>query len=414
MTQIRLKAEKEELILTGYPRVLRADVAEITGDFEPGDVAAVLDSSGEWVGSGFINPFSRVCVRMLSFDQEEDINDEFFYRKLEEAKVFREKIVAVDEDAYRAVFSESDGLPGLIVDKFGDYLVMQILTMGIEVRREFFVKALRQLFSPEGIFERSKGNVRKHELLSPRIAPAYGKCPDVIPFHQRVGPQQFPPLHLFANVKRGQKTGFFLDQRDNRRAFAKYVQPGDRVLDCFCYTGSFALTAAQKGAFALGVDVAERAISLAKEAAAINGLGDLCRFEIADVFDRLRELELGLSENKDLRPTRHPLEPTLFDAIVLDPPAFTRHKGGVKNALRGYYNINLRAMRLLRPGGILMSCSCTQQIDENTFLEMLREAAWGAKRSLRFLEIRGQSPDHSILADLPETRYLKCVIAQVL
>jgi len=397
MAQVKLKAEKEELILAGYPRVLRANVSEITGSFEPGDVVDVLDSSGEWVGRGFINPFSRVCVRMLSFDKKDDINDEFFYRKLEEAKVFRERVAAVDEDAYRAVFSESDGLPGLIVDKFGDYLVFQILTMGIEVRRKLVVKALRQLFSPKGIFERSKGNVRKHELLSPRIAPAYGKCPDVISFQQRVGLQQFPPLRLFANIKRGQKTGFFLDQRDNRRACAKYIQPGTRVLDCFCYTGSFSLAAAQKGASVIGIDVAERAISLAEETANINGLGELCSFEIADVFDKLREF--GKAS---------------FDAIVLDPPAFTRHKGGVKNALRGYYNINLRAMCLLRPGGILVSCSCTQQIDENAFLEMLREATRRAKRILRFLEIRTQSPDHPILANLPETRYLKCIIAQAL
>jgi len=398
MAQVKLKAEKEKHILAGYPRVLRADVSEIKGAFEPGDVVDVVDSLGGWVGRGFINPFSRVCVRVFSFDKESDINDEFFYRRLEEAKAFREKVAAVDEVAYRAVFSESDGLPGLIVDKFGDYLVISILTMGIEVRREFFITSLRELFSPSGIFERSKGNVRKGELLSPRIEPAYGNCPDVISFQQRVGPQQSPPLYLFANVKRGQKTGFFLDQRDNRCAFAKYVHPGDRVLDCFCYTGSFALAAAQKGAFAIGVDIAEKAISLAKEAAILNGLEKLCHFEIANVFDRLQDLEI---------------EKTLFDAIVLDPPAFARHKGAVKNARRGYYNINLRALRLLRPGGILVSCSCTQQLDENTFLKMLREAAWEAKRILRFLEIRGQSPDHPILANLPETRYLKCVIAQV-
>ena len=399
MTLVKLKAEKEKHILSGYPRILRANVSEITGSFEPGDVVEVVDSSGGWVGRGFINPFSRVCVRVLSFDREEEINDELLYRRLEGAKAFREKVAAVDEDAYRAVFSESDGLPGLIVDKFGDYLAIQILTMGIEVRRKFFIEALRRLFSPSGIFERSKGNVRKGELLSLRIAPVYGKCPDVISFQQRIGSQQFPPLHLFANIKKGQKTGFFLDQRDNRRAFAKYIQPGDRVLDCFCYTGSFALTAAQKGASATGVDVAGRAISLAKEAAILNGLEELCRFEIADVFDRLRDLEI---------------EKAPFDAIVLDPPAFTKHKGGVKNALRGYYNINLRSLRILRPGGILVSCSCTQQIDENTFLEMLREAAWKAKRILRFLEIRAQSPDHLILANLPETRYLKCVIAQIM
>ena len=398
MTQIKLKSEKEKTILAGYPRVLRADVSEIKGSFEPGDVVDVVASSGGWVGRGFINPFSRVCVRVLSFGKKDDIDDEFFFRRLEEAKTFREKVAAVGEVAYRAVFSESDGLPGLILDKFGDILVIQILTMGIEVRREFFITSLRELFEPAGIFERSKGNVRKGELLSPRIAPAYGNCPDVVSFQQRVGSKQFPPLSLFANVKRGQKTGFFLDQRDNRRAFAKYVHPGDRVLDCFCYTGSFALTAAQKGAFVIGVDIAEEALSLAKEAAVLNGLEKLCHFEIADVFDKLQALEA---------------EKALFNAIALDPPAFARHRGAVKSARRGYYNINLRALRILRPGGILVSCSCTQQIDENTFLKMLREAAWEAKRTLRFLEIRGQSLDHPILANLPETRYLKCVIAQV-
>jgi 23S rRNA (cytosine1962-C5)-methyltransferase len=388
-----LKPEKDEIIINGYPRVMRADVAELKGEFEPGQIVDVLDSKGNFIAKGYANPYSRIFVRVLSYDPAEKIDAEFFFKCLQKAKEFRDKITERSdppEKSCRAVYSESDFLPGLIVDRFEDHLVIQILTYGFEVRREILIDSLAEIFKPKSIFEKSDASIREQEQLKLRSEPVYGNPPEVIPFKQH-------GLTFLADVTQGQKTGFFLDQRDNRAAFAKYISAGQKVLDCFCYTGSFSIYAASKGAEVIGIDSSRRALELAKKTAELNNLEKLCDFQEAKVFEKLRELE----ESEQV-----------FDAIVLDPPAFAKHKGAVRNALRGYWTINMRAFKLLKPGGILVSCSCSQQVDEGSFLEAIRAAAYEAQRKIRFLEVRGQSWDHPILADLPETRYLKCAIVQ--
>lgn len=384
-----LKSEADETIRAGYPRVLRANIAQIEGDVTPGGSVDVLDSSGDFIGRGMANPYSRIFVRMLSYQPDEPIDDAFFYKRLLRARQMRERYAV--ETSYRAVFSESDGLPGLIVDRFEDYLICQIGTMGMEVRREPIFSMLQGLYAPRGIFEKSGGKMRKPERLEPRIQLVAGECPPLIPFRQH-------GLTFLNDVIEGHKTGFFLDQRDNREAVSRYVMAGARVLDGFSYTGGFSLVAAQVGAEVTAFDISERALAVARDAAARNGLQDRCVFQQADAFAMMRALEEDRAQ---------------FDMVILDPPAFAKHKGVLPSALRGYRALNRRAMKILPAGGILVSCSCTQQVSEDAFLEMLCNAARDAGRHLRFLEIRGQPFDHPVLATLPETRYLKCVIAQI-
>ena len=383
-----LKKEKEPRVKDGHPWIFRSDIAEYHGRIEPGDIIEVCDLAGGFLATGYINPMSKITVRILSRQQGEAIDENFFCEKLKSAMELRNRI-AGDESSYRLFFAESDGIPGLIVDKYNDYLVMQPLTLGIEVRRDTIMSILINLLNPKGIFEKSSIKSREPEGLDVRSEVIYGDLPELIEM-------QFDGLTFLADVRQGQKTGFFLDQVENRRAFAKYVKRGDRVLDCFCYTGSFALIAAQKGAQTTGLDASRRALGVAQEAARLNNLD--CDFEETDVLSRLRELD-AVEEQ--------------FDVITLDPPAFAKKHGDLKGAKRGYKEINLRAMKLLKKGGFLVSCSCSQHISELSFLNILRLAARDVRRQLKFLEIRGQSWDHPIDANYPESKYLKCVIAQV-
>jgi len=383
-----LKKNKEPRVKDGHPWVYRSDVAEYHGEFEPGDIIKVCSSDGGFLAAGYINPLSKISIRILSRQQGEAIDENFFREKLISALELRERI-AGDESSYRLFFAESDGIPGLIVDKYNDYLVMQALTLGIEVRRDTIISILIDLLNPKGIFEKSNPKSREPEGLDGRSEIVYGDFPELIEI-------QFDGLTFLVDVKEGQKTGFFLDQVENRRAFAKYVKQGDRVLDCFCYTGSFSLIAAQKGAQTIGLDASPRALEIAQKAARSNNLN--CSFEGADVLTKLRELDEAEEQ---------------FDVITLDPPAFAKKHGDLKGAKRGYKEINLRAMRLLKKGGFLISCSCSQHIGELSFLNILRLAARDAQRRLKLLEIRGQSWDHPIDAHHPESKYLKFVIAQV-
>lgn len=383
-----LKKEKEPRVKDGHPWVYRSDIAEYHGTFEPGDIIEVCDSKGVFLATGYINPMSKITVRILSRQPGEAIDENFWRKKLTSAMELRQHL-AGDDSAYRLFFVESDGIPGLIVDKYNDYLVMQVLTLGIEVRRDTIISLLIELLNPKGIWEKSNVKSREPEGLDARSKIIYGDLPELIDI-------QFDGLTFLVDVKEGQKTGFFLDQVENRRAFAKYIKPGDRVLDCFCYTGSFALIAAQKGAQTTGLDASRRALAVAQEAAKLNNLD--CNFEEADVLTKLRELNAAEEQ---------------FDVITLDPPAFAKKQSDLKGAKRGYKEINLRAMKLLKKGGFLVSCSCSQHLGELSFLNILRLAARDVPRKLKFLEVRGQSWDHPIEANYPESKYLKCVIAQV-
>jgi len=374
-----------------HPWIYRGEIAEITGNPAPGDVLDVVDARGRFVGRGYWNPSSQIAIRILSREEGEAIDRDFFYRCLKTALAYRAVVVEEDTDACRLVNAEADFLPGLIVDRYGEYLVVQSLTLGIEKYKETVVDLLAELLSPAGIYERNDAGVRELEGLPLTKGVVYGACPPEVGFVEY-------GLSFWADIVNGQKTGFFLDQRENRRAVARYAR-GRRVLDCFCYAGGFAVHAAAAGAAeVVAVDISADALRWAARHAAANGVDGRCRFVEANAFDYLRSLvKAGES----------------FDLVILDPPSFTKAKEAVPGAIRGYKEINLRALKLLKPGGYLATCSCSYHVAEDLFLAVVAAAARDARRELRLVEVRRQARDHPMLLAAPETYYLKCAIFQV-
>jgi 23S rRNA (cytosine1962-C5)-methyltransferase len=391
--RVRLKKGKEKRILLGHPWVYCTDIEVLRGPADPGDIVLLENHRGKPLALGYYNPNSVIAVRVLTQNPKERIGRDFFLHRIRQAlelrlKLFREATT----NAFRVVFAEADLLPGLIVDRFASLLVVQFLTLGMERRKGDIVEALEVLLHPGGIYERSDVEVRKKEGLEECagwILP--GGSPEVIIKENG--------LAFFVDVARGQKTGYFLDQRENRLSLRRYVQ-GARILDCFSYTGGFAIHAAAFGAReVLGLDISESAVALARENARLNRLEDRVRFEVADVFEALREL-LRKGER--------------FDLVILDPPAFVKGKEALEGVLRGYKDINLLAMKLLVPSGILVTCSCSYHLSEELFLEVLQKASQDAGRRLQILERRGQAQDHPVLVGYPESWYLKCFILRVL
>lgn len=404
---VHLRPETDARLKAGHPWIYASQIAAIKGSFLPGDIVDVVNHARHFVGRGYINPHSQIQIRLLTRSAEE-IDAAFLTARLRAALAWRERFYP-GESAYRLVFSEADRLSGLIIDRYGEVLVAQFLTLGMEVRKEIIVSALVELCCPAAIYERSDGPSRRHEGLEPRSGLIYGALP---------GPEEGSAgaggrvaftengLHFFTDVASGQKTGYFLDQKENRRALAPLVAGrggtppvGARVLDAFCHTGSFGIHAAAYGAGeVLGLDQSDLALELARENAAANGVADRCAFQAANAFDALRELER---------------EAERFDLVILDPPAFVRNKGALPGAIRGYKEINLRAMKLISPRGFLVTCSCSYPILRAHFLAIVAEAAQDAHRELRLVEYRTQAKDHPILPGVPETEYLKCLIVQV-
>lgn len=390
MAKINLLPGKEKRLLSGHPWVYQTEVDEVRGRFAAGDVVEVCDARGQFLGRGYINPASQICIRLLTRKRDEAVNREFFRRRLERAAAYRAKVVR-DTNAYRLVNAEADFLPALVVDRYGDYLVVQFLALGIERFKDTLVQLLAEIFGPRGIYERSDVGVREREGLKPASGPLYGEVPEFVVIEEN-GACFRVDLHA------GQKTGFFLDQRENRKAVAELAS-GARVLDCFSYTGGFAVSAARAGASSvLAVDSSEAALLLARDNAVLNSVGDRCAFREANCFDELRRLtEAGES----------------YDLVILDPPAFTKSKEALEGAVRGYKEINLRALKLLASGGYLATCSCSYHLSEGLFMEIVASAARDARRTLRLVEFRRQARDHPILPAIPETYYLKCGIFQV-
>jgi 23S rRNA (cytosine1962-C5)-methyltransferase len=393
MARVKLGRGEEGRIKRGHPWVYRTEIETIYGTFEPGDIVAVEDHRGRFIGRGYINPASMITVRILTNDPDEKIDKVFWRRRLTAAVDYRRRVLAgAGTDAYRVVFGEADFLPGLIVDKFGPYLVVQTLALGIERFKETLVEILDELLQPAGIYERNDAPVRELEGLELRSGFLKG------PFDPQVIIQE-NGLKFYVDLAAGQKTGYFLDQRENRAALQSLVK-GARVLDCFCHTGGFSVHAAHYGAReVLGLDISPEAIAMARRNAMLNGYGDLCSFEEANVFDALRELER---------------REQMFDVVILDPPAFVKARKALEGAIRGYKEINLRAMKILSPGGFLVTCSCSYHMPEDLFLEVIQDAALDAHRRLRLLARRGQAPDHPVLLGYDESRYLKCLLLQVI
>ncbi|MGB9857496.1 MAG: class I SAM-dependent rRNA methyltransferase [Dictyoglomaceae bacterium] len=389
MARVILKKNVHTKITRGFPWIYENEIAKVDGNFEPGDVVDIYDASNSFIGRGYINPKSKITVRILT-RREEDINKEFFYKRILQAWEYRKKLV--DTRSCRVVFAEADMLPGLIVDKFENILVIQTLALGIDRFKNIIVEVLDEIFQPKGIYERNDVPVREIEGLSQIKGVLKGNFDPKVEIEEN-------GLRIIVDVENGQKTGYFLDQKENRRALEGIVN-GAEVLDTFCYTGSFALHAIKFGASRVtAIDVSSSALELAKRNVEINGFSGKVDFIEGNAFDILRNF------HKNGR---------TFDVVILDPPAFTKSQKTIENALRGYKEINLRAMKIIRDGGFLITCSCSQHVTPDLFQKVIDSASYDANRILRFVEFRTQAKDHPILLSHPESLYLKCGIYQVL
>jgi 23S rRNA (cytosine1962-C5)-methyltransferase len=383
MRTIKLKKKEERRVQRGHPWVFSNEIQDLPTDAVPGELVEVRDVSGGFIGRGYINPRSLIAVRILTRKQE-DLDAAFFARRIGLARELRTSLGF--GDSFRAIFSEGDGLPGLIVDKYGDTLVVQSLTAGIDSMLDMILTALRDVYDPKTIVLRNDTASRQIEGLAQEKRVVLGETSGIVIIEES-------GIRYQVDVLEGQKTGFFFDQRENRLALRNLVM-GRKTLDCFCYVGAWALSAVKYGATeVIGIDSSEKAVKFASENAVRNGLS--ARFVVGDVFEKLREFE----KQKER-----------FGCIILDPPAFVKSRAKVREALKGYKEINLRAMRLLDPGGVLVTCSCSHHIDQELFREMLIDAAWSVSRQARLLEMRTQSRDHPMLLAAKETQYLKCAI----
>lgn len=394
MANVHLKKGEGRLVSSGGAWIFDNEVERIEGEYLAGDLVRVFAANGFGLGRGFINPGSKIIVRMLSRKADQPIDDLFIKQRVLNAINYRQK--TIDMSSCRLIFGEADFLPGLVVDKFDDVLVVQSLALGIDRFKLLIVETLKEecakLGMPiRGVFERSDAKVRMQEGLE-RIKGYIGETFD-------------PKVEIVENgvkyivdVEEGQKTGFFLDQKLNRKAIHAFCKDAD-VLDCFTHTGSFALNAGIAGAKSvLGVDASDVAINQADENAKLNHLEDRVEFIVDDVFELLPKLEQNRKK---------------FDVVILDPPAFTKSRASVKNAMKGYKEINLRAMKLIRDGGFLATCSCSHFITPDLFAKCIQDAARDAKKRLRQVEYRTQAPDHPILWSADESYYLKFFIFQV-
>jgi 23S rRNA (cytosine1962-C5)-methyltransferase len=368
---------------SGHPWIFASDVVD-RGDAAPGDAVRVLDPKSKFLGIAHYSSTSQITLRLLSTRPE--ITDRTFFReRLTAALAHRERLVH-NSDAYRLVFSEGDLLPGLIVDRYGPYLALQTLNQGMDRARDVIVDCLQELLAPAGILARNDASVRKLEGLPLEVVTLAGEIPERV--HIRMN-----GLQLEADLLHGQKTGVYLDQRENYLAAGRWAR--GRVLDCFTSSGGFALHAAAQAESVEAVDSSAGALATAEANARANGIANI-NFRQADVFEFLSGLERR------------------YSMVVLDPPAFAKSRRAVEGAARGYKDINLRALRLLDSGGVLVTCSCSHHMSEGAFFEVVAHAALDAGKTLRVLERRTQASDHPILLTVPETMYLKCLVLEVL
>lgn len=389
MAKAILISGKEARVLGGHPWIFRSDIASVEGEYAPGDVLSVYSSKKRFLAQAFYNPKSQIALRVMSL-HDEPIDEAFIRRRVHQAVEYRRSFA--DLKSCRLIFAESDGLPALIVDSFEDVLVLQCLALGMERWKKTVVDALVEEMHPRGIYERSDVPVRELEGLEQTKGLLYGSVPDRVEMVEN-------GVHFWVDVQEGQKTGFFLDQKENRAAIRPFVN-GKRVLDCFTHTGSFALHAGHFGAASVcGVDISAYACEFATENARLNKLEDTVRFQEANAFDLLS------AESR---------QGTQYDVIILDPPAFTKTRSAVEKASKGYKEINLRALKMLPVGGTLITCSCSQHILPSAFKAIVLDAARDAHVLLRQVEFRTQGRDHPILPQAPETQYLKCGIYQVM
>jgi 23S rRNA (cytosine1962-C5)-methyltransferase len=390
MHKVVLKKRIGHRLLNGHPWVFANEIDLMDDQLQGGDIADVYLHDGKFLGRGYVNPRSAITVRILTRQRDEQVDEEFFYRRIETAWAYRHHLGY--RENCRLVFGEADELPQLIIDKFNDYFVIQTLALGIDRWKPAIVQALNRLFSPKGIYERNDVPVRELEGM------VQHKGFLSAPFDTRIRIRE-NGLDFMVDVEKGQKTGYFLDQQDNRRAIAQVVEGAD-VLGAFCYTGTFEIHAAHYGAKqVLGLDISGNAVEQARENARINGLDGVCRFQEVNAFDALKQW------------TR---EDKRWDVVMLDPPSFAKTRDNIQKAISGYKEINLRGMKLVKPGGFLVTSSCTNLVQPDLFLDIIDMAAKDARRKLRQVCFRAQSADHPIIRGMENTNYLKFLVVQVL
>jgi 23S rRNA (cytosine1962-C5)-methyltransferase len=386
MNEVRVNRKAAGRVASGHPWIFSSDITDRDGA-QPGQAVKVCDSRGRPLGSAHYSSTSQIALRMLS-RQVEEIGRDFYLKRLRAAEDHRRAVVR-HTDAYRVVHGEADLLPALVVDRYGEYLVVQTLDQGMDAARADLLSCLEEIFHPRGIVGRNDVAVRAKEQLPLETAVLAGDVPETVDVRMN-------GLAMRADLLRGQKTGIFLDQRENYVAAAQYAR-GGKALDCFTSTGGFALHLAGKSSGVEAVDSSAPALAIARANAEANGIANI-EFREADVFDLLAGYSSARRE---------------FSLVVLDPPAFAKSRRNLDAAASGYKEINLRALRLLPPGGILVTCSCSHHVSEAMLLEIVAQASLDAGRTLRVLERRTQAADHPILLTVPETLYLKCLILEV-
>lgn len=374
-----------ERLRSGHLWVYRSDVR--SSDAAAGDIVRLTDDYGNFLGRAFYSDRSQITIRLLT-REDVPVDRAFFLARIRSAAENRKRVVE-DTEAFRLVYSEADLLPSLIVDRYSDFLVIQTLSQGAERMKVDFVSILTELFSPRGILERNDPRVRDLEGLPRRVSLLTGEVPPEIEARRN-------GIRFLHDLHKGQKTGGFLDQRENHRAAISYAS--GEVLDCFTYQGGFALTIASRATQVEAIDMSAAALDVARRNQELNGMLNVA-FREANAFDVLKAYDEARRQ---------------FDMVILDPPAFAKNRESVAAAVRGYKEINLRALKVLKPGGCLITCSCSYHISESLFLQLIAEAANDARRSVQIVERRTQSRDHPILLTMPETLYLKCLILRAI
>lgn len=390
MTKVTLNRKISQRVANGHPWVFANEVNRVDGNAEAGAIVDVHTHDDKFLGRGYFNPKSQILVRILTRKKNEEINEDFFLRKLSQA--WKERQQMGYKENCRLIFGEADGLPQLIIDKFNDYFVIQTLALGIDLWKEAIVKAINQIFQPKGIYERNDVPIRELEGMEQKK----GFLSE--PFDTNIIINE-NGLQFHVDIANGQKTGYFLDQQDNRRQIQHIVKDAE-VLGAFTYTGTFEIHAAKYGAKSVhGLDISESAIAMCNKNAELNGVADICKFECVNAFDVLKT---WVKEGKQ------------YDVVMLDPPSFTKSRATIQKAITGYKEINLRGMKLVKPGGFLVTSSCTNLVQPDLFLEIIQMAAKDARRQLRQVTFQTQSSDHPIIWGWENTHYLKFLIVQVL
>jgi 23S rRNA (cytosine1962-C5)-methyltransferase len=389
MSTVYLKRKISQRVANGHPWIFNNEVEKLEGEVNGGEITEVFSHDKKFIGKGYINPKSQIIVRLLTRKKSDEINEQFFLDQIRKCWQYRQQTGYIEN--CRLVFGEADSLPQLIIDKFNDFFVIQTMALGIDMWKPAIVKALNTIFKPRGIYERNDVPVRELEGLPQQKGFLSEPFDTKIIIHEN-------GLRFYVDIENGQKTGYFLDQQDNRRAIQHIVKGAD-VLGAFTFSGSFEIHAAHYGAKSvLGLDISANAVQQAIRNAELNGVENICRFETANAFDVLKQW------GKDGRQ---------YDVVMLDPPAFTKSRETIQKAITGYKEINLRGMKLVKPGGFLVTSSCTSLVSPEMFLQIIDMAAKDARKKIRQVIFQTQSADHPVIRSIENTQYLKFLIIQV-